>query len=55
MNLALFDLDHIILDGDTEPLWLQSLVKQGRLDHQALTGVDSFYKDYGTGSLNYPA
>ncbi len=49
MNLALFDLDHTILDGDTECLWLQFLVKQGRLDHQVLTGVDSFYKDYETG------
>ena len=55
MNLALFDLDHTILDGDTEPLWLQFLVKQGRLDHQVLTGVDSFYKDYETESLDYPA
>ena len=55
MNLALFDLDHTILDGDTESLWLQFLVKQGRLDHQVLTGVDSFYKDYETGSLDYPA
>ena len=42
MNLALFDLDHTILDGDTESLWFQILVKQGRLGHQALTGLDIF-------------
>lgn len=44
MNLFLFDLEHTILDGDTESLWLQFLVKQQRLDHQVLTGVVSFSK-----------
>ena len=33
MNLTVFDLDHTLLDGDSDVLWCDFLVQQGRLDH----------------------
>lgn len=35
MNLTLFDLDHTLLSGDSDVLWVQFLIDQGLLDEQA--------------------
>ena len=36
MRLALFDLDHTLLDGDSDQLWCDFLIKQGLLDPDAM-------------------
>lgn len=56
MDLALFDLDHTILDADSDYLWAQFLIAQGVLDekqHQAQN--DAFYADYQQGRLDIDA
>ncbi|MEY2947338.1 MAG: hypothetical protein RL084_735, partial [Pseudomonadota bacterium] len=32
MRLALFDLDHTLLDGDSDQLWCDFLIEKGLLD-----------------------
>ena len=36
MALALFDLDHTLLDGDSNSLWMHYLIERGHLDPVAL-------------------
>lgn len=56
MKLALFDLDHTLLDGDSDDLWFRFLAKRGALD-AARDGAERarFIADYAAGRLNVPA
>jgi HAD superfamily hydrolase (TIGR01490 family) len=55
-NLAIFDLDHTLLDGDSDYLWGQFLVEEGCVD-----GVEyerqnrEFYAQYQAGTLDIDA
>ena len=53
MALALFDLDNTLLAGDSDFLWGQYLVEQGRVDgaHYAREN-ERFYQDYQAGRLD---
>lgn len=55
MRLALFDLDHTLLDGDSNALWLQWLVDHGRAPATRLAEQDAFYARYRDGSLDIDA
>ena len=53
MGLALFDLDNTLIAGDSDHLWGDFLVRQGRVDaieHKALNA--HFYDQYKNGELN---
>ena len=53
MGLALFDLDNTLIAGDSDHLWGDFLVSQGRVDaieHKALNA--HFYDQYKNGDLN---
>ncbi|MBE0482974.1 MAG: HAD family hydrolase [Bacterioplanes sp.] len=53
MALAIFDLDHTLLDGDSDHAWGQYLVDRGLVDaehHQQRN--DFFYEQYQAGTLN---
>jgi len=53
MGLALFDLDNTLIACDSDHLWGDFLVSQGRVDateHKALNA--HFYDQYKNGELN---
>jgi HAD superfamily hydrolase (TIGR01490 family) len=53
MQLALFDLDHTLLDLDSDHEWGEFLIAQGLVDeavHRARN--DQFYADYQSGTLD---
>ncbi len=53
MQLALFDLDHTLLDLDSDHAWGEFLVRHGLVDadsHRAKN--DQFYQDYQRGELD---
>ena len=53
MNLALFDLDNTLLNGDSDHLWAQFLIGKGCLDpemHRASN--DRFLQQYQDGALD---
>lgn len=55
-RLALFDLDHTLLTGDSDHLWGQYLIDQGLVEretHQRRN--DAFYEDYKAGRLDMAA
>ncbi|MBM3393576.1 MAG: haloacid dehalogenase-like hydrolase, partial [Betaproteobacteria bacterium] len=53
MRLALFDLDHTLLSGDSDFEWAQYLVEQGVLDREVYeTRNVAFYEQYKAGTLN---
>lgn len=53
MKLALFDLDHTLLDGDSDSLWGRFLVKQGALDAEEFRREGARYMaDYRAGRLD---
>jgi len=55
-NLAIFDLDHTLLDGDSDYLWGQFLVEQGRVDGEAYERQNKlFYEAYQAGTLDIDA
>ncbi len=55
-NLAIFDLDHTLLDGDSDYLWGQFLVEQGRVDGEAYERQNKlFYDAYQAGTLDIDA
>lgn len=53
MSLALFDLDHTLLDGDTDQLWGEFLARRGLLDLSE-TGprLRKFHSQYLAGRLD---
>ncbi|GAC1628508.1 MAG: HAD family hydrolase [Nevskia sp.] len=53
MNLAVFDLDHTLLAGDSDYLWGQYLVEQGFVDPEYYARENQrFYDQYAAGSLD---
>ncbi|HZR36616.1 MAG TPA: HAD family hydrolase [Nevskia sp.] len=55
-DLAIFDLDHTLLDGDSDYLWGQFLVEQGKVDGAAYERQNKvFYDQYLAGTLDIDA
>ena len=56
MNLAIFDLDNTLLNGDSDYNWSLFLIKKGILDKSIYEQQnEEFFKDYQTGSLDIDA
>jgi HAD superfamily hydrolase (TIGR01490 family) len=56
MGLAIFDLDHTLLTGDSDYLWGQYLVEHGIVEREAYSRENArFYKDYCAGTLDIHA
>jgi len=55
MRLALFDLDHTLLDGDSNQLWLGWLVERGLAPAARLAQQAAFYARYEAGGLDIDA
>jgi HAD superfamily hydrolase (TIGR01490 family) len=56
MRLAVFDLDHTLLDGDSDYLWGEFLVAQGLVDGPAYRAQNRrFYEEYAAGTLDIDA
>jgi len=53
--LALFDLDHTLLDGDSDQLWGDFLRQKAWVGTDYQRQKDQFYQDYLAGTLDYPA
>lgn len=53
MNLALFDLDNTLLDGDSDFEWSQFLIGLGVLDRELFESKNlAFYEQYKAGTLD---
>lgn len=53
MTLAIFDLDNTLLNGDSDYMWGQFLVQQGRVDAATYEKENQrFYDEYVDGSLD---
>lgn len=53
MNLALFDLDNTLLDGDSDFEWSQFLIRIGVLDRELFESMNlTFYDHYKAGTLD---
>lgn len=54
-DLTLFDLDHTLLDGDSNQLWLGFLVEHGAAAPARLAQQADFYARYQAGTLDIDA
>jgi len=55
-ELAVFDLDHTLLAGDSDYLWGQFLVDSGHVDGARYEAANrAFYEDYQAGTLDIDA
>ena len=53
MNLAIFDLDNTLLDGDSDYNWAQFLISKGLVDKKTHNASNKqFYDDYNDGKLD---
>jgi HAD superfamily hydrolase (TIGR01490 family) len=53
VNLALFDLDNTLLQGDSDFEWSQFLIEQGVLDRELFEAKNlAFYEQYKDGTLD---
>ena len=53
MTLAIFDLDHTLLDGDSDYLWGEYMVENGVVDESKYRRRNRvFYEDYQRGELD---
>lgn len=52
MSLALFDLDHTLLDGDSNTLWLEYLVEYGHLPATVLAAQADYMVRYAAEQLD---
>ena len=56
MRLALFDLDHTLLAGDSDHLWGEFMIEQGLVERDGHKRQnDRFYADYKAGTLDIAA
>jgi HAD superfamily hydrolase (TIGR01490 family) len=56
MRLAIFDLDHTLLAGDSDHLWGEYMIEQGLVDGASYKRQnDKFYEDYKAGTLDIAA
>ncbi|MEC7086834.1 MAG: HAD-IB family phosphatase, partial [SAR324 cluster bacterium] len=53
MNLALFDLDNTLLDGDSETLWFEYLHQAGHLEGNFFGKLEEFTNDYDQEELDF--
>ena len=53
MNLALFDLDNTLLDGDAETLWFEYLHEAGHLGGDFFGKLEEFTNDYDQEELDF--
>ena len=53
MNLALFDLDNTLLDGDAETLWFDYLHQVGHLEVDFFGKLEEFTNDYDQEELDF--
>ena len=51
-GLAIFDLDHTLIQGDSDSLWVEFLASRGYLDRDFLNRNAGYYQDYLAGSLD---
>lgn len=52
-NLAIFDLDHTLINTDSDNAWPQFMIEKGLLDaEEAAARNRKFYQDYQNGCLN---
>lgn len=53
MTLALFDLDHTLLDGDSDYLWGEFLCDQGVVNRAAYRAENArYYREYHAGTMD---
>lgn len=53
MTLAIFDLDHTLIDGDSDYLWGEYMVENGIVDAAVYRARNrEFYEDYQRGTLD---
>ncbi|CAG0124537.1 putative phosphatase [Rhodocyclaceae bacterium] len=53
MNLALFDLDNTLLNGDSDFEWAQFLMEEGEIDRELYEAKNqTFYDQYKNGTLD---
>jgi HAD superfamily hydrolase (TIGR01490 family) len=53
MTLAIFDLDHTLITGDSDHLWGEYMVENGIVDEQEFRQRNNaFYQDYQNGTLD---
>ncbi|MCB1756837.1 MAG: HAD family hydrolase [Gammaproteobacteria bacterium] len=56
MPLALFDLDHTLVNADTPSLWLEYLIGKALLPaRETREKIAAFARDYSAGTLDYPS
>src|SRR5690349_11437956 len=56
MRLALFDLDHTLLMGDSDHMWGDYMIEQGLVERDSHKRQnDRFYEDYKRGTLDIAA
>ncbi len=56
MQLAIFDLDHTLLAGDSDHLWGEFMIEQGLVERDSHKRQnDKFYADYKAGTLDIAA
>ena len=51
-NLALFDLDHTLIPGDSDLLWTKFLVAKKQIKEVNTRLSDRFFAQYKNGTLN---
>ena len=51
-NLALFDLDHTLIPGDSDLLWTNFLVAKKEIEEVNTRLSDRFFDQYKNGTLN---
>ena len=51
-NLALFDLDHTLIPGDSDLLWTNFLVAKKQIEAVNTRLSDRFFAQYKNGTLN---
>ena len=55
-NLAIFDLDNTILNGDSDYSWIKFMIDSGQVDNDEYTKKNEyFYDQYYQGNLDYDA
>ncbi|WP_131667889.1 HAD family hydrolase [Psychrobacter pygoscelis] len=54
-DLAIFDLDHTLLGGDSNMIWTDYLYERGLVDDSFISQRDKFFADYKAGSLDFTA
>jgi HAD superfamily hydrolase (TIGR01490 family) len=56
MNLALFDLDHTLMPGDSDREWGRFMVRHGMVEEAAYASAhEQFFQDYQAGTLDIHA